>query len=77
MAQELGNDSLGNMVIIGAFVEKTQVVSLDTLIAALPKIFEERYHPLLPANVEAIHQGARFARAYRAPSKGNQKAAKE
>ena len=39
IAQELGNERLGNMVVIGAFVEKTKVVSLDALIAALPKNF--------------------------------------
>ncbi len=64
IAQDLGNDRLGNMVVIGAFVEKTKVVSLDTLIAVLPKIFEERYHHLLPANAEAIHKGAQYARAF-------------
>ena len=61
LAQELGSDRLGNMVVIGAFVEKTKVVSLDTLIAALPRIFEERYHHLLSANEKAIRKGAEYA----------------
>jgi len=61
LAQELGNDRLGNMLVIGAFVEKTKIVSLDTLIAALPKIFDERHHHLLPANTEAIRKGAEYA----------------
>ncbi len=63
IAQGLGNDRLSNMVVIGAFVEKVKVVSLDSLIATLPTVFEERYHPLLPINAEAIRKGAEFTRA--------------
>jgi len=62
IAQSLGNERLGNMVVIGAFVEKTKVVSLDSLIGALSKTFEERYHRLLPANAAAIRKGADHAR---------------
>ncbi len=61
LAQELGNDRLANMIVIGAFVDRTKVVSLDTVIAALPKIFEERHHHLLPANTQAIRKGAEYA----------------
>jgi 2-oxoglutarate ferredoxin oxidoreductase subunit gamma len=61
LAQELGNDRLGNMIVIGAFVEKTKVVSLDSLIAALPKIFDERHHHLIPDNTKAIRKGAEYA----------------
>jgi 2-oxoglutarate ferredoxin oxidoreductase subunit gamma len=67
IAQKLGNDRLGNMVVMGAFVEKTKVVSQDTLIAALSETFEERYHHLLPANAEAIRKGAEYARAFVTP----------
>lgn len=63
IAQSLGNERLGNMVVIGAFVEKIRVVELDALISALPTVFEERYHHLLPANAEAIRKGAEFTRA--------------
>jgi 2-oxoglutarate ferredoxin oxidoreductase subunit gamma len=62
IAQNLGNDRLGNMVVIGAFVEKTKVVSQDALIGALANAFEERYHHLLPANAAAIGKGAEYAR---------------
>ena len=62
IAQDLGNDRLGNMVILGAFVGKTNLVHLDTLIAVLPEIFEERHHHLLPANAEAIRKGVEFTK---------------
>lgn len=61
IAREVGNDRLANMVAIGAFIEKTRIVSLEALIAALPRIFEERHHHLLPANTQAIRKGAEFA----------------
>jgi len=61
LAQELKNDRLANMIIIGAFVEKTRVVNLDTLVSTLPRIFDERHHHLLPANTEAIRKGAEYA----------------
>jgi 2-oxoglutarate ferredoxin oxidoreductase subunit gamma len=62
IAQSLGNDRLVNMVVIGAFVEKVKVVDLDALIAALPAVFEERYHSMLPINGEAIRKGAEFTK---------------
>jgi 2-oxoglutarate ferredoxin oxidoreductase subunit gamma len=77
LAQELGNDRLGNMIVIGAFVEKTKVVSLDTLITALPRIFEKRHHHLLPANTEAIRKGAEYAWILLSKYPGKPKPAKE
>ncbi len=77
MAQEMKNDRLANMVVIGAFVEKTKVVSLDTLIAALPKIFDERHHHLIPANTEAIRKGAEYAWILLSKYPGQPKLAKE
>jgi 2-oxoglutarate ferredoxin oxidoreductase subunit gamma len=84
IAQEMGNERLSNMVIIGAFVGKTKVVSIDSLIAALPLTFEERHHHLLSANTEAIRKGAQYAWAIAAnypgakvPGPGRKKASKE
>ena len=61
MAMDLKNDRLANMIMIGAFVEKTRVVNLDTMISILPRIFDERHHHLIPANTEAIRKGAECA----------------
>ena len=77
IAQEMKNDRLANMVVIGAFVEKTKVVSLDTLIAALPKIFDERHHHLIPANTEAIRKGAEYTWILLSKYPGHPKPAKE
>jgi 2-oxoglutarate ferredoxin oxidoreductase subunit gamma len=77
LAQELKNDRLANMIIIGAFVEKTRVVSLDTLISALPRTFDQRHHQLLPANTEAIRKGAEYAWLLLSKYPGKPKPAKE
>jgi 2-oxoglutarate ferredoxin oxidoreductase subunit gamma len=77
IAKEMKNDRLANMVVIGAFVEKTKVVSLDTLIAALPKAFDEGHHHLIPANTEAIRKGAEYAWILLSKYPGQPKPAKE
>ncbi len=77
IAKELKNDRLANMVVIGAFVERTKVVSLETVIAALPKIFDERHHHLIPANIEAIRKGAEYAWILLSKYPGKSKPAKE
>ncbi len=64
MAQDLGQERLANMILIGAFVEKTRVVKGEALISALPLIFEERYHSFIPLNESAIQKGAEFAQNY-------------
>lgn len=63
LAQSLGNERMANMVVIGAFVAKTKVVSLSSLILALAQTFDEKYHRLLPANEQAIRRGAEYALA--------------
>ncbi len=82
IARELGHERLANMVVIGAFAEKTKVVSLDSLIAALSKIYEEKFHHLNAANAAAIRKGGQFAWALMAnypgaKLPGPQKAGKE
>lgn len=62
IAQNLGSDRLANLILLGSFVEKTKVVNMDTVISALPFIFEERYHSFLPLNAAAIRQGAEFVK---------------
>jgi 2-oxoglutarate ferredoxin oxidoreductase subunit gamma len=62
LAIENGNPKLANMVALGAFVEKTKLVRMDSLFNSLEKVFDERYHRLIPSNIEAIEIGAEFLR---------------
>ncbi|MBF0102422.1 MAG: 2-oxoacid:acceptor oxidoreductase family protein [Desulfobacterales bacterium] len=60
LAMEIGNEKLLNMIILGATVQKTKVVSMDSLIGSLPSALDPRYHHLIDINVEALQQGAAF-----------------
>ena len=61
IAIENGNPKLANMVALGAFVEKTKLVRMDSLFDSLEKVLDERYHHLIPSNIKAIRVGAEFA----------------
>lgn len=62
LAKEIGNDRLGNMIVLGALAEKTGVTSLESLTRAMKKNLPERTHKMIPANVRAMERGAEFAR---------------
>jgi 2-oxoglutarate ferredoxin oxidoreductase subunit gamma len=61
LAIENGNPKLANMVALGAFVDKTKLVQMDSLFNSLGKVLDERYHHLIPSNIKAIQVGAEFA----------------
>jgi len=59
LATEMGNARLANMILIGAYVEATGVVSQESLINSLSKVISERNARFIPQNIEAIKLGAR------------------
>jgi len=61
IAQRLGNAQMANMVALGAFVEKTKIVSLDFTIKLLPEMFPNRPPKFITSNSKAIEQGAEFS----------------
>lgn len=62
LALEVGNVRLVNMVMLGAFVELSGIVSLESLKNALDEIIPERNRRFNPANIQALDCGAAFAR---------------
>lgn len=58
IAKEIGSDQVLNIVMFGAFVAASQVVSLDSVMDSLKIILPERRHNLLPMNREALERGA-------------------
>ena len=60
IARENGNAKLANMVALGAFIEKTKLVRMNSLFESFEKILDQRYHPLIPSNIKAIQKGAAF-----------------
>ena len=61
IAHKLGNSQMANMVALGAFIEKTKIVSLDTTIESLPEIFPGRPPKFIMNNSKAMEKGAEFA----------------
>jgi 2-oxoglutarate ferredoxin oxidoreductase subunit gamma len=62
IATELGNPRMANVVLLGAFVETTGIVSLETVEAQLAAHISERHAKWLEPNKEALHKGAALAR---------------
>ena len=63
IAIDNGNPKLANMVALGAFNEKTQLVQISSLFESLEKVMDERYHHLIPSNIKAIQIGAEFVQS--------------
>jgi 2-oxoglutarate ferredoxin oxidoreductase subunit gamma len=63
IATELGNIRMANMVLLGAFVERTGIVTLDAVKQQLAEHLSERQRKWLGPNYAALDQGAELVRA--------------
>jgi len=57
LSSEMGNKKIFNMVILGGYLKVKPVVQLGNVIEGLKKSISERYHHLIPLNMEAITKG--------------------
>jgi 2-oxoglutarate ferredoxin oxidoreductase subunit gamma len=62
IAIDHGHPKLANMVALGAFNQKTELVRMTSLFDSLEKVLDEKYRHLIPSNIEAIKVGAEFVR---------------
>ncbi|MGB3018567.1 MAG: 2-oxoacid:acceptor oxidoreductase family protein [Ignavibacteria bacterium] len=60
-ASKLKNSKVLNMIILGAFLRKKPIISIDAIIEGLKKVLPERYHNLIPLNREAMEKGMELA----------------
>jgi 2-oxoglutarate ferredoxin oxidoreductase subunit gamma len=60
-ALQLKNTKVLNMIVLGAFLERTHVVEIASIMKALRKALPERYHHLLPLNEQALRRGMELA----------------
>lgn len=60
-AEKLGNSKVANIVILGAYIGLTKVVSVDSVVESLKKVIPERRHNLIPLNRQALEMGAEIA----------------
>ncbi|MDD5361639.1 MAG: 2-oxoacid:acceptor oxidoreductase family protein [Ignavibacteria bacterium] len=57
-ANKLNNVKVANMILLGAYLEKKPIISIEGVMEALKKVLPERYHNLLPINRKALEVGA-------------------
>lgn len=60
LAEDIGNIRTTNMVSIGAYIERTKVVSMDNAIKSLEKIVSKKHSELIELNALALKKGAEF-----------------
>lgn len=58
IAHDLGNTKIANMVMLGAYLKLTHVVSNETVLDALKKVLGKAKANLVPINQEALEKGA-------------------
>jgi 2-oxoglutarate ferredoxin oxidoreductase subunit gamma len=58
IARELGNDRVANMVMLGAYIEATKVLKVETIREMLALIFTGPKANLVELNISALRRGA-------------------
>ena len=56
-AANLGNAKAYNMIVLGAFLKKKPIVTMENVLKGLKKSLPPRHHGLIPMNEEAINLG--------------------
>ena len=62
IADKLGNSRAANMVVLGAYVEQSGIVKMDTIFKALEKALAGRNKKILELNKKALKQGAELVK---------------
>ena len=57
LANEIGNTKIANMVLLGAFLEETGILSDSSILEALKKVLSPEKHSLLEINRKALELG--------------------
>jgi len=61
IATELGNARIANMILLGALLQMTNLVKIDSIIESLKKVLDKRKHHLLDVNRTALEKGYAIA----------------
>jgi 2-oxoglutarate ferredoxin oxidoreductase subunit gamma len=57
IAVELGEPRVANMVVLGALLAATKVVTVENIMTSLKKVLPAHRHHLLPLNEQAVNKG--------------------
>lgn len=58
MANDLGNSKIANMILLGAFLQQTKIVSIESVLESLKKVLSADKHHLIDINKQALNKGA-------------------
>ncbi len=58
LANELGNTRVANLILLGAFIKKTNILTLDKVLEILPGAFPKHKQDLIEINKKALQKGA-------------------
>ncbi len=61
-AAEMKNSRVFNMIVLGALLETVKIAGKESLEKALRKTLPERYHHLIPLNMQAMEEGSKMVR---------------
>jgi 2-oxoglutarate ferredoxin oxidoreductase subunit gamma len=62
IAEIIGNRRLTNIVMLGALLQKLPILTIEAIEQTLDRHLPERHRRTLPSNIQALRQGAAFAR---------------
>jgi 2-oxoglutarate ferredoxin oxidoreductase subunit gamma len=62
LADEIGNTRVANMVMLGAYLEASKVVDVESILEGFTKVFGEKRANLIPINRQALEKGAEVVR---------------
>lgn len=54
---EMGNPKVFNMIVLGGFLKIKPILNLENIEKGLEKSLPQRYHKLIPLNLEAVRKG--------------------
>lgn len=64
-ALQMKNAKIMNMIMLGAYLQCKPVVKIASVQEALTKVLPEKYHKLIPLNLEALELGAKLVQQTR------------
>lgn len=59
IAEEMGSKTIANMILLGALVEKTKIIPMESLLMALKEHGKEKFYEM---NKNALEKGAEYAK---------------
>jgi 2-oxoglutarate ferredoxin oxidoreductase subunit gamma len=60
IAEDIGSPRIVNMVVLGAWIKKSGIVSVESLVLSLGEVISKSKRDLLSLNEEALGRGSHF-----------------